>query len=209
MWHGRSREKSRQRSCEVCLTLLNLSLCLKSSSNTRRALFRAFNHPRPLIWGPWNTDFTVYQAWGWGGWENSRNFWVKMWLRGRHQDTKMLVEKWGERIFSRPTLRYLATPHFRKRRKLHRVYFCKILGLLLHCKWQGEKLANRWLTGTSSVTKQVQDAVWLHFSSCFPLPFCGVFDVASQTNNNKNAFKSSVKSHLLGDYSLDKKWGGN
>ena len=27
MWHGRNREKSRHRSCEVCLTLLNLSLC--------------------------------------------------------------------------------------------------------------------------------------------------------------------------------------
>ena len=50
MWHGRSREKSRHRSCEVCLTLLNLSSGLKSSSNSKRALSRAFNHPRPLIW---------------------------------------------------------------------------------------------------------------------------------------------------------------
>ena len=88
--------KSRHRSCEVCLTLLNLSLGLKSSGNSKRALFRAFNHPRILIWGPWNTGSTVYQAWGWGGWENLRKFWVKMWLRSRHQDTKMLIEKWGE-----------------------------------------------------------------------------------------------------------------
>ena len=44
MWHGRSREKSRHRSCEVCLTLLNLSLGLKSSSNAKRALSRAINH---------------------------------------------------------------------------------------------------------------------------------------------------------------------
>ena len=50
MWHGRSREKSRHRSCEVCLTLLNLSSGLKSSSNSKRALSRAFNQPRPLIW---------------------------------------------------------------------------------------------------------------------------------------------------------------
>ena len=91
--------KSRPWSCEVCVTLLNLSLCLKWSSNTRRVLFRAFNHLCPLMWGPWNTGFTVYQPWGEGGWENSRNFWVKMWLRGRHQDNKMLVEKWGEANF--------------------------------------------------------------------------------------------------------------
>ena len=89
--------KSRHRSCEVCLTFLNLSLCLKSSSNTRRALFRAFNIPRPLMWGPWNTGYTVYQAWGGSGWENLRNFWVKMWLRGRHQDTKIgWKARWSE-----------------------------------------------------------------------------------------------------------------
>ena len=46
--------------------------------------------------GSVNTGFTVYQAWGGGGWGNPRKFWVKMWLRGRHQDTKMLVKKRGE-----------------------------------------------------------------------------------------------------------------
>ena len=118
--------KSRHRSCEVCLTLLNLSLGLKSSGNSKRALFRAFNHPRILIWDPRNTGFTVYQAWGWGGWENLRKFWVKMWLTPR-----CWLKSEVKRKFSRPTLRWLlATPYFRKRRKLHRVYFCKDSGIV-------------------------------------------------------------------------------
>ena len=52
MWHGRNRQKSRHRSCEVSLTLLNLNLGLKPSGNSKRALSQAFNHPRPLIWAP-------------------------------------------------------------------------------------------------------------------------------------------------------------
>ena len=66
MWHGRYHEKSRHRSCEVCLTLLNLNLGLKSSGNSKRALSWDFNHPRPLIWVPWNTGFILYHAWGEG-----------------------------------------------------------------------------------------------------------------------------------------------
>ena len=94
MWHGRNHEKSRHRSCEVCLTLLNLNLGLKSSGNSKRALSWDFNHP--VLWyGFREIQVSFYITPGVrGGWGNLRKFWVKMWLRGRHQDTKMLVEKW-------------------------------------------------------------------------------------------------------------------
>ena len=104
MWHGRSREKSRHRSCEVCLTLLNLSLGLKSSGNSKRALSGAFNHPRPLIWGPWNTGFTLYQAWGGGGWGELKEFLGEDVAEGQtpeHQDIGWKVMRWSEIVQDR------------------------------------------------------------------------------------------------------------
>ena len=105
MWHGRNREKSRHRSCEVCLTLLNLSSGLKSLSNSKRTLSRGFNHPRPLIWVPWNTGYTVYQVWGGEGVgvlvgvRKPKEVLGEDVAEGqtpRHQD---VVEKWGAKLF--------------------------------------------------------------------------------------------------------------
>ena len=98
MWHCRNREKSRHRSCEVCLTLLNLNLGLKSSGNSKRALSRAFNHPRPLIWSPWNTGFILYQAWGegWvGGPKEVLGEDVAEGQTPRHQDVGWKVMRWS------------------------------------------------------------------------------------------------------------------
>ena len=46
MWHGRSREKSRHRSCQVCYELRFKII----KEIPWEALLRPFNHPRPLIW---------------------------------------------------------------------------------------------------------------------------------------------------------------